>query len=79
MTVPKTGGEKGNLIAGVLGALIKKPELKMEVLKGVKEEMISLAKTLIKSKKAKISCDMSKTDLYVEVFLKIPLLVPVLV
>ncbi|NNL42119.1 MAG: serine dehydratase subunit alpha family protein [Desulfobacterales bacterium] len=70
VTVPNTGGEKGNLIAGVLGALIKKPDLKMEVLKDVKPEMISLAKTLIKSKKAKISCDMSKTDLYVEVFLK---------
>ena len=68
--VPNTGGEKGNLIAGVLGALIKKPELKMEVLKDVKEEMIVLAKTLIGTKKAKISYDRSKTDLYIEVFLK---------
>jgi len=68
--VPNTGGEKGNLIAGVLGALIKKPELKMEVLKDVKEEMISLAKALIRTKKAKITCDRSKTDLYIEVFLK---------
>jgi len=68
--VPNTGGEKGNLIAGVLGALIKKPELKMEVLKDVKQEMIGLAKTLIRTKKAKISCDRSKTDLYVEVFVK---------
>ena len=68
--VPNTGGETGNLIAGVLGALIKKPELKMEVLRDVKQEMISLAKTLIRTKKAKISCDRLKTDLYVEVFLK---------
>ena len=68
--VPNTGGEKGNLIAGVLGALIKKPELKMEVLKDVNKEMISLAKTLIRTKKAEISYDRSKTDLYVEVFLK---------
>ncbi|MDY6791357.1 MAG: L-serine ammonia-lyase, iron-sulfur-dependent, subunit alpha [Thermodesulfobacteriota bacterium] len=68
--VPNTDGEKGNLIAGVLGALIKKPELKMEVLKDVKGEMIGRAKTLIQNKKAKISYDSSKTDLYIEVFLK---------
>jgi L-cysteine desulfidase len=68
--VPNTDGEKGNLIAGVLGALIKKPELKMEVLKDVKEEMIGRAKTLIQTKKATISYDKSKTDLYIEVFLK---------
>lgn len=68
--VPNTGGEKGNLIAGVLGALIKKPELKMEVLKDVKDDMINLAKALIRTKKAKISYDSSKTDLYIEVFLK---------
>ncbi|MBW2249726.1 MAG: serine dehydratase subunit alpha family protein [Deltaproteobacteria bacterium] len=68
--VPNTGGEKGNLIAGVLGALIKKPELKMEVLKDVKEEMIDRAKALIRAKKAKISYDSTKTDLYIEVFLK---------
>ena len=68
--VPNTGGEKGNLIAGVLGALIKKPELKMEVLKDVPQEMIERAKTLIRTKKAKISYDSSKTDLYIEVFLK---------
>ncbi len=68
--VPNTGGEKGNLIAGVLGALIKKPELKMEVLKDVKDDMINRAKALIRTKKAKISYDSSKTDLYIEVFLK---------
>jgi len=68
--VPNTGGEKGNLIAGVLGALIKKPELKMEVLKDVKEEMIDRAKALIRAKKAKISYDSTKTDLYIKVFLK---------
>jgi len=68
--VPNTDGEKGNLIAGVLGALIKKPELKMEILKDVKEEMISKAKALIRTKKATISYDSSKTDLYIEVFLK---------
>ena len=29
VTVPNTNGQRGNLIAGVLGAFVKKPELKM--------------------------------------------------
>ena len=70
VTVPNTGGEKGNLIAGVLGALIKKPELKMEILQKVSDEEIRYAKALIQAGKAKISYDNSKTDLYVEVFVK---------
>jgi L-cysteine desulfidase len=70
VTVPNTGGEKGNLIAGVLGALIKKPELKMEVLEGVREEMIGQAKALIRAQKAKVTYDKSKTDLYIEVLIK---------
>jgi L-cysteine desulfidase len=70
VTVPNTGGEKGNLIAGVLGALIKQPELKMEVLEGVREEMISQAKALIGAKKAKVTYDKAKTNLYIEVFIK---------
>lgn len=32
VNVPNTNGERGNLIAGVLGALIKQLELKMEIL-----------------------------------------------
>jgi len=70
VTLPNTSGEKGNLIAGIFGALIKKPELKMEILNGVREEMIFQAKTLIREKRAKISYDPSKTDLYVDVFVK---------
>ena len=70
VTVPNTSGEKGNLIAGVLGALIKKPELKMEILQKVSDEEIRYAKALIQAGKAKISYDKSKTDLHVEVFVK---------
>ncbi len=70
ITVPNTGGEKGNLIAGVLGALIKQPELKMEILKGNREDMIGQAKALIRANKAKITYDETKTDLYIEVAIK---------
>jgi len=70
ITVPNTGGEKGNLIAGVLGALIKQPELKMEILKGNREDMIGQAKALIRANKAKITYDETKTDLYIDVSIK---------
>jgi len=70
ITVPNTGGEKGNLIAGVLGALIKQPELKMEILKGIREDMVSQAKALMRAKKAKVTYDESKTDLYIAVSIK---------
>ena len=70
VTVPNTGGEKGNLIAGVLGALIKRPELKMEILKGAGEEMLSQAKALIAEKKARIGFDPARTDLYIDVTVK---------
>jgi L-cysteine desulfidase len=70
VTVPNTGGEKGNLIAGVIGALIKKPELKMEILKGTKDNMVRRAKALIRAKKAKVIYDQSKTDLYIDVSIK---------
>jgi L-cysteine desulfidase len=70
VTVPNTGGEKGNLIAGVLGALIKRPELKMEILKGAGTETLTQARVLIAEKKAKINFDPSRTDLYIDVTIK---------
>jgi L-cysteine desulfidase len=70
VTVPNTGGEKGNLIAGVIGALIKRPELKMEILKGAGTDALAQAKALIQEKKAKIGYDPSKKDLYIDVIIK---------
>jgi L-cysteine desulfidase len=67
VTVPNTGGEKGNLIAGVLGALIKNPELKMEILKGAVKETVEQAKTLIAAKKAGIAFDPVRAGLYIDV------------
>lgn len=70
VTVPNTGGEKGNLIAGVLGALVKKHELKMEVLKIVRPDQISRAKELIAQRKATIAYDKTQTALYINVVVK---------
>ena len=67
--VPNTGGETGNLIAGILGALVRQPELKMEILQGVREEMVEQARALIAAGKAGITFDRSQTGLYIEVTL----------
>jgi len=69
VAIPNTGGERGNLIAGVLGALIRRPELKMEIMSCVSEDILSRAKTLIQTDKADIRCDRSKRLLYIDVFL----------
>jgi L-cysteine desulfidase len=70
VAIPNTGGERGNLIAGVLGALIQRPELKMEIMSCVTEDILSRAKTLIQSHRADIICDRSKRQLYIDVFLR---------
>ncbi len=65
--VPNTNGERGNLIAGVLGALIRQPELKMQILDGGAPELIDQAKQLIAAKKATITCDTTRQGLHIEV------------
>jgi L-cysteine desulfidase len=70
VAIPNTGGERGNLIAGVLGALIQRPELKMEIMSCVTEDILSRAKTLIQTDMADIRCDRSKRLLYIDVFLR---------
>lgn len=67
VTVPNTNGEHGNLIAGVIGALVSEPDKKMEVLEKVTPEMIEQAKSLIASGKASITCDRNRLGLYIDV------------
>ncbi len=69
VAIPNTEGERGNLMAGVLGALIKRPDVKMEIMSCVTKEILDHAKTLIQEQKADISCDRSKKRLYIDVFL----------
>ncbi|MGB8426852.1 MAG: L-serine ammonia-lyase, iron-sulfur-dependent, subunit alpha [Desulfobacterales bacterium] len=70
VTVPNTNGQRGNLIAGVLGALVKKPELKMEILQGVQKKMIRRAAEMIKAGKATILYDPTRTGLHIDVRIK---------
>ncbi len=67
VTVPNTNGRRGNLIAGVLGAFIRQPDLKMEILKGVDQGMIRRAGEMIRTGAATITYDATRTELYVDV------------
>ncbi len=67
VNVPNTGGERGNLIAGVLGALIRRPDLKMEILKAVDLEQIPRAKSLIESGKARLVCNRGISGMRIDV------------
>jgi L-cysteine desulfidase len=70
VTVPNTGGEKGNLIAGVIGALINQPGAKMEILKHATPQTVSRAQEIIWEGNARIHLDRSKSDLYIEAAVK---------
>ncbi|NTW88621.1 MAG: serine dehydratase subunit alpha family protein [Desulfobulbaceae bacterium] len=67
VTVPNTGGERGNLIAGALGALVHQPGLKMEILQAADANLLELARAMVREKRVSISFDASKTDLYIDV------------
>lgn len=70
VTVPHTGGEKGNLIAGALGALIAQPELKMEILKGSNEFLLARARQLLSGRRVTLTYDDKKSGLYIDVTVK---------
>jgi len=67
VTVPNTGGERGNLIAGALGALVQRPDLKMEILQATDTISLKLARIMVMEKRISISFDATKTDLYIDV------------
>jgi L-cysteine desulfidase len=70
VTVPNTGGQKGNLIAGVIGALIRQPGAKMEILKHATPQTVSRAQEIIQEGNARIHLDRNKSNLYIEAAVK---------
>ncbi|MDD2308081.1 MAG: L-serine ammonia-lyase, iron-sulfur-dependent, subunit alpha [Desulfuromonadaceae bacterium] len=66
VTVPETGGLKGNIIAAALGSLVARPELKMEILSGTTEELLVKAKLMVSSGRATVALAMGQTDLFID-------------
>lgn len=67
VTVPNTGGERGNLIAGVIGAFLARPELRMEILKVAGSDVVQRAKAFIQERNAAIDYDDQRKEIYIDV------------
>ena len=68
MTVPNSGGAKGNLIAAAMGALIARPEAKLEILAHADSSLLEPASALCAH--SDYSAIHSIHDFYVEVILE---------
>ena len=67
VTVPNSGGVKGNSIAAALGAAIAKSTLRLEILKDVSPDDLQKANGLIASGKIQYLCKEEEKEFHVEV------------
>lgn len=67
VTVPNSGGEKGNLIAAALGAVIAQSGLRLEILKNVTPDILEKAKKLVTTGAIKYVCKEDEKGFHVEV------------
>ncbi len=66
VTIPNSGGIKGNLIAAALGAMIARPKLKLEILREVSPEILTRAKKLVDAGAFAYHCKEDEKSLYIE-------------
>jgi L-cysteine desulfidase len=66
VTVPNSGGAKGNLIAAALGATLARPGRKLELLQDVTDEVLQRAKELYDSGHCHLECLAGRTEFRVE-------------
>lgn len=70
VTLPNTGGRKGNLLAAALGLALDRPELDMEIFKAVTPAVLRRAERLLRSGAAKLGVLPGHQGLRVEARLK---------
>lgn len=68
VTIPNSGGAKGNVIAAALGAVIAKSSLRLEILKDVPADVLKKANELINKGAIKYSCKEDEKSFHVEVY-----------
>jgi len=66
VTVPQSGGGKGNLIAAALGAALARPDRKLELLQEVTDDVRRRAAALGEAGRSRIECLTGRTDLHIE-------------
>lgn len=67
VTVPNADGEKGNAIAAAIGAIIARPDLRLEILKEVTPDVLRLARELLAPERFSYGCREDERRLYVDV------------
>ena len=67
VTVPQSGGAKGNLIAAALGAALARPESRLQLLQDVNEEVLARGRALCQSDRCRLECANTATEFYVQV------------
>lgn len=70
VTVPNSGGERGNVIAAALGAVIAQSGLRLEILKNVTPDILSKARDLVARKVVAYGCKEAEKGFHVEVTAK---------
>jgi L-cysteine desulfidase len=65
VAIPNTRGEKGNLLAAAVGAVVRRPELGAELFKGLPPARLKEAAALLKQGKARIEVDYSRRGIYI--------------
>lgn len=66
VVVPRSGGAKGNLVAAALGAVLARPERKLELLDETTEEVLRRAMEMCDSGRCEIECVAGQNDFHVE-------------
>jgi L-cysteine desulfidase len=67
VTVPHSGGAKGNLVAAALGAALARPEARLELLKDVDEEVLARGRALCQADRCRLECASGAAEFYVRV------------
>jgi len=70
VTVPNSGGQKGNIIAAALGAVIARSDLRLEILKNVNQDILGKAMDLVDRGAVKYGCKEDEKGFHVEVTAK---------
>ncbi len=66
VVVPRSGGAKGNLVAAALGAMLARPDLKLELLAETTDEVLHRATELRRAGRCEIECLAGHNDFHVE-------------
>jgi L-cysteine desulfidase len=70
VTVPHSGGAKGNLIAAALGAALARPAAKLELLQHITEEVRNQARAMFDAGRCQGECLGERSGFYIEVLVR---------